>query len=71
MRKKSRHLTFSRPRGGVISQPILIKFVENANIVNVITPAKFGMDWISNFGLTSGQIWLCALHSCSRPYHFA
>jgi hypothetical protein len=29
------------------------------------------MDWISNFGLTSGQIWLCAIHSCSRPYHFA
>jgi hypothetical protein len=71
MRKKSHILTFSRPQGGVISQPILIKFGVNANFVDIITPAKFGMDRISNFGLTSGQMWPCAILSCSRPYHFA
>jgi hypothetical protein len=71
MRKKSHNLTFLRPRGGVISRLILIKFGGNANLVDVITPVKFGVDWMDYFGLTSGPIWVCAIHLCTRPYHFA
>src|SRR5664279_5112866 len=32
-------------------------------------PAKFGRDRLKGFGLASGPTWLCAIHSCSRPYH--
>ena len=71
MRNRSHNVTNSRPRGGAISYPISIKFGGYANIIDLIMPAIFGRDRLKDFRSVSGPTWVCAIHSCSRPYHFA
>jgi len=53
-RRKSQNRYISPPRGGTTSQPICTKFGEFVDLIDVITPAKFGSKICIGYSRPSG-----------------